>query len=650
MENQSNNFNEVVIFLKTTFIIIASLIICVDSYAQNKKDIVVLEDSCLKNNEVPVLTQKDFIKENTSYIIKSNFDLKGKEIIIPNNSILEFNKGGVRNGVLNCNNTTLCGGIQLENTFLKGTITNNRIESDWFGLVEGRSADNYEKIINLIVSCENTKKDFHLNSGVYCTSRPIVFNVDYNVYMDGEICYTGEPNNSAIYIGSVEGRKGGKEFYISVSQGHYPSYTEDNGFITSSPHNVGVEISSVYSCVFHIKKIEEFIYGLVLIDNRNLGCGDNEFHIGQITNAYNGISVVSGSEKINKVCWINDNVFIGGRIWFYRNTHLKRTAIKFQRISAKGMSDNAFFMGMDLENHYNAIDFGGFATGCIVLGCRFENNGIAIVNEGNGGNLIIGGQKYLNTNASGPRTFFDYASELWKQKINKIILDIPQVNYAYDGINVSTTNLRISDRKSYGEVGEHALPSGINEYGELKINHTRFFVDIDVSKLRMLKIETVGEWRAMMDFYDSEGNRCKPFENYRDHLYFYDHNIDGWYNNDGVFAVAYKMTSYNPLCLYIKDNDIAQIRLYVFGDSTLGECWIKSLRISADEFAEVDNVNKSFHLSSMPIKTRGVDVIPNGTNYNIKPGTVYFDSSNRPIFWNGSEWVDAMGNHSAPKH
>lgn len=630
---------------KTVIAIVAFCTLSNVVFAQNDIERIILDGSYTRDAELPMLAQSDFIHNNAVYVITKDFNLVG-DITIPENCVLNFDGGCIKNGIINCNNTFLNGKVQLVNIILNGSIANNRIESDWFGLVEGNKngIDNCEVISSLIASCENTKKDLHISNGIYRTSQPVKFNVDYNVYMDGAFLYTGSQSVSAIFIGSDEGRKGGKEFHLAVCQLKYPKYKEDNNHcISSAPRNVGIEVSSVYSCQFYINKIEEFINGLVIIDNRGLGCGDNEFHIGQIINAYNGITIVAGN-KTDQICWVNDNAFIGGRIWSYKDTQLRRTAIKFKRFTSKGMSDNTLFLAMDLENNYNAIDFGGFATGCISLGCRFENNENPVINEGNNGNLIIGGQKYLNNITLGPRTFYDYASELWKLKINKVILDLPQIDFAYDGVNVSTLNIRISDREKYYEVGEHVLPSGIRKDGELNINHTRFFIDIDIAKLKMLRIETIGQWRVMMDFFDKHGNKIKPFKNYREHLYFYNHNIDGWYNDDGVFVVAYKMETNMPLDIFIKDNDIYRIRLYIWGDSSFGECWIKSLRITADEYAEVDNVNKSFHLSSRPIKTKGVDVIPNGINYDIKPGTVYVDSNNKPIFWNGNEWVDASGN------
>jgi len=633
--------------LKVIVIAVALFAINEGVAAQNTLKRVVLEGSTAKNIGIDnqfVLTQKDFHCKNTIYVVCKDFYLAG-DITIPENCTLEFDGGSVSNGVLKCNGTYLQGRIQLENTVLKGSIENGRIESEWYGLVPSMDTniDNSGKIANLIASCENTKKDLHISAGIYCTSKPVKFNADYSVFMDGELLYTGKPDVSAIYIGTDSERKGGKVFYLAVSQINYPDFTEDkNHFITSAPRNVGIELSSVYSCEFHINKVHDFVYGLVLIDDKGLGCGDNVFHIGQIINAYDGIRIIAGNDA-NQTCWVNDNLFIGGRIWFYKNTQLKRTAIKFERLNTKGMADNTLFLAMDLENNYSAIDFGGFATGCISLGCRFENNESPILNEGNNGNLIVGGQKYLANELTGPRTFFDYASELWQIKLNKVILDLPQINYAYDGTNVSTANIRISDRMSYKEVGEHALPLGVRSDDELNINHTRLFIDIDVSKVKMLKIETMGLWRAMMDFYDNKGNKIKPFEKYREHLYFYDYNIDGWYNDAGVFAVAHKMTNHEPLELFIKDDGITKIRFYIFGDPTLGECWIKSLRITADEYTVVENDNKLFHLSTRPVKIRGVDMVSKEANPNLKPGVIYFYNG-KPVFWNGNEWVDALGN------
>ena len=67
-----------------------------------------------------VLTQDMINKENTIYEIRYDFDLREKEITIPNNCVLIYNGGIIKNGTLVCNNTILDERI-IDYRYLKGT-------------------------------------------------------------------------------------------------------------------------------------------------------------------------------------------------------------------------------------------------------------------------------------------------------------------------------------------------------------------------------------------------------------------------------------------------------------------------------------------------------------------------------------------------
>ena len=54
----------------------------------------------------PVLDQSNFVKTNTSYVIKHDFDLMGRRIILPEDCELLF-EGGLNNGILIGNNTSV---------------------------------------------------------------------------------------------------------------------------------------------------------------------------------------------------------------------------------------------------------------------------------------------------------------------------------------------------------------------------------------------------------------------------------------------------------------------------------------------------------------------------------------------------------------
>lgn len=55
----------------------------------------------------PVLDQSNFVKTNTSYVIKHDFDLMGRRIILPEDCELLFEGGSLNNGILIGNNTSV---------------------------------------------------------------------------------------------------------------------------------------------------------------------------------------------------------------------------------------------------------------------------------------------------------------------------------------------------------------------------------------------------------------------------------------------------------------------------------------------------------------------------------------------------------------
>lgn len=65
-----------------------------------------------------IITQKDFDKQSTKYIIKYDFDLNGKTINIPEDCTLVFNGGKLKNGIIKLNKTFIEGAIKDINEYL----------------------------------------------------------------------------------------------------------------------------------------------------------------------------------------------------------------------------------------------------------------------------------------------------------------------------------------------------------------------------------------------------------------------------------------------------------------------------------------------------------------------------------------------------
>jgi len=93
------------------------------------------------NPHKPLIEQ--FNKTNAKYVIKSDIDLHGSNLVIPQNSTLLFEGGAFSNGVVIGNNTLLKGGVKLEK--VAGSFRNDVFCSSW-----SSTEPDYYKLKNIL--------------------------------------------------------------------------------------------------------------------------------------------------------------------------------------------------------------------------------------------------------------------------------------------------------------------------------------------------------------------------------------------------------------------------------------------------------------------------------------------------------------------
>ncbi len=136
-----------------------------------------------------ILLSAIFTQEHTIYYIKDDFDLNKLSINIPNNSVLYFIGGSIKNGTIIGNKTTIVAdkdsNIFGGNTTLLGTWNNTEWYPEWFGAVGDGVTDDTDAIqyilllqrtIGSIVQCI-------MYGHTYRTTRPIYFT--NNTYIKG---------------------------------------------------------------------------------------------------------------------------------------------------------------------------------------------------------------------------------------------------------------------------------------------------------------------------------------------------------------------------------------------------------------------------------------------------------------------------------
>lgn len=113
--------------LKRAFLFALIALLNMQSFAKSKYDTVVLKPS---DNIYSV-----FKASNKRYVIGYDYDLKGKEIIIGNNSILVFEGGSLSNGKLKGNQTIIEAGLEVifSKVVNTGTFQCLAVYPQWFG-------------------------------------------------------------------------------------------------------------------------------------------------------------------------------------------------------------------------------------------------------------------------------------------------------------------------------------------------------------------------------------------------------------------------------------------------------------------------------------------------------------------------------------
>lgn len=129
-----------------------------------RKNIVEIEDSIHGKVKKNVLYQDMFTQNNTIYEIRYDFNLEESSITIPNNCVLKFVGGSIKNGGVNLNNCTIeADYICFFDVHIQGYTKDKLFKSKWFNFSEDKTK-NSVIIRNLIALTDIT---IHFDAGIY---------------------------------------------------------------------------------------------------------------------------------------------------------------------------------------------------------------------------------------------------------------------------------------------------------------------------------------------------------------------------------------------------------------------------------------------------------------------------------------------------
>ena len=233
-----------------------------------------------------VLTQKSFSHSNTIYVIKYDFDLNGKTIKIPENSVLQFEGGSLSNGVLCGNKTDIQAPLTLifgENLNIHGTFVNT-FNVEWFGVIgNGNDDDSF---------CLQRAFD-----NLLYNIKPIVGN---SIKIQGNHCYLEKP----VYIRSKD-QFSSWSIHINSILAKCPSYALNlQGHISSCILEIGEMSNEDGGCIQCISDIDGLTWmGTSIIKSNRL-------------RAHIDFSCINLEAHSSQSSWINDNTIDVGRFLY----------------------------------------------------------------------------------------------------------------------------------------------------------------------------------------------------------------------------------------------------------------------------------------------------------------------------------------------
>ena len=136
-----------------------------------------------------LLTQQMISKEDTIYIIQYDYSLNFGEITIPNNSVLLFEGGSIKDGTIIGNNTKIeVSPISIfdDNIVLSGSWKVQEVYPEWFGAKGDNSTDSTTAIQKAIDFAELISSNVKISSGEYIIKNTLFIKKQSRIHIIGD--------------------------------------------------------------------------------------------------------------------------------------------------------------------------------------------------------------------------------------------------------------------------------------------------------------------------------------------------------------------------------------------------------------------------------------------------------------------------------
>lgn len=217
------------------------------------------------------LTQEMLTDANTIYHLQYDYDLQRSTLVLPSNSVIEFDGGSLFNGNIIFDATRLDGVVSLRDCLVSGTIANDFVHPEWFGAIADNVTDNkfaFEQALSLGLS-----SSIRLQSGVYFLSETISINIDGTTII-GNRSSLRVPDTSSVFLINADNVSTMNVSFHSNVIG-YPDRSLEEGAIATSAISLIYNRNnfSVSNCLF-----DGFSMGIIcLYNNKNVIVRDCRF-------------------------------------------------------------------------------------------------------------------------------------------------------------------------------------------------------------------------------------------------------------------------------------------------------------------------------------------------------------------------------------
>lgn len=248
------------------------------------------------------------------------------------------------------------------------------------GAVGDGVTDNTKILQDIISYCDINKLNVYIPEGEFVIKDTIKIGVNVKSFnMDGFIVYDGPHDRPAIQVGDKNDIAFRNEYSLKVRSRTLSNWSNENF--------IGIKLINLFECLITKLVSNNFTIGVQCYAT-NTGFVYNEIHLTTLWN--NLVAVDLANETTDSYGWVNENIFIGGRISVGSDITImpERIGVRIRSIDGTHPgNNNNYFLKTSFEMKGQAIP--------VVIEHGYANQFESIRSEANG--LYIA--KFLNASS-----------------------------------------------------------------------------------------------------------------------------------------------------------------------------------------------------------------------------------------------------------